>query len=188
MALKLDISKTYDRGEWNFLEKILERLGFDNKWISLISCCIRTVCFSIIVNGEPHRLIHPSRSLCQGNPLSPYLFLLYAKGFHALIQQVENSGKLHGVSLCREGPKVSHFFFADNSLLFCQANDNDCQTVLDILAIYEQASRQQINCGQTQLFFSTNIEHHIHNRISDLLWVSMVSQYEKYLGLPSFVG
>ena len=87
-----------------------------------------------MVNGEPHKLIHPSRGLYQGDPLSPYLFLLYVEGLHALIQQVENSEKLHEVSLCREGLKVSHFFFADDSLLFCQANDNDCQTVLDILA------------------------------------------------------
>ena len=91
------------------------------------------------------------------------------------------------VSLCREGLKVSHFFFANDNLLFCQANDNDCQTMLDILATYEQASRQQINCGKTQFFFSTNVEHHIRNKILDLLWVSVVSQYEKYLGLPSFV-
>ena len=115
------MNKAYDRVEWNFLEKIMECLGFDNKWISLISYCIRTVSFSIMVNGESHRLIHLSRGLCQGNPLSPYLFLLYAEGLHALIQQVENSGKLHGVSLCREGLKVSHFFFANDNLLFCQA-------------------------------------------------------------------
>ena len=132
MALKLDMNKAYDRVEWNFREKTMDRFGFDNKWISLICCCIQTVSFSIMVHGEPHRLIHPSRGLCQGDPLSPYLFLLYVEGLHALIQQVENSGKF---------------------LLFCQANDNDCQTMLDILATYEQASRQQINCGKTQFFF-----------------------------------
>ena len=85
---------------------------------------------------------HLSRGLRQGDPLSPYLFLLCAEGLHALIQQAENSTKLHGVSLCREGPKVSHLFFPDDSLLFCQANDNDCQTVLDILDTYEQALGQ----------------------------------------------
>lgn len=92
------------------------------------------------------------------------------------------------MSLCREGPKVSLLFFADDSLLFCQANDNDYQTVLDILATCERASGQQINQGKTQLFLSTNTEQHIRNEISDLLRVSTASQYEKYLRLPSFVG
>ena len=57
-----------------------------------------------------------------------------------------------------------------------------------ILARNEQASGQQINRGKTQVFFSTSTEQHIRNRISNLLGVLAVSQYEKYLGLPSFVG
>lgn len=76
MAFKLDMRKVFDRVERNFLEKIMKRLGFDNKWISLISYCIRIVSFSIMVNREPHRLIHPSRGLSQGDNLSPYLFML----------------------------------------------------------------------------------------------------------------
>ena len=98
-----------------------------------------------MVNGEPHGMIHPSRGLHQGDPLSPYLFILCAEDFHALIQEAENRGRLRGMSLRREGPKVSHLFFAEDSLLFCCANDNECHTVLDILATYEQASGQQIN-------------------------------------------
>ena len=167
---------------WNFLEKIMECLGFGNKWISLISCCIWTISYSILVNGEPRGLIHPSRGLRQGDPISLYLFLLCVEGLHALIKQAKNNGKLCGVSLCREGPKVSHLFFADDSLLFCQASVKDCQTVMDILARNEQASGQQINRGKIQLFFSTNTKQHIRNRISDLLGVLAVSQYEKYFG------
>ena len=119
----------------------MECLGFDKKWISLVSCCIRSVSFSIMVNGEPQGMIHPSRGFRQGDHLSSYLFLLCAEGFHALIQQAKNNGRLREVSLCREGPKVSHLFFADDSLLFYSANDSECHTVLDILATYEQASR-----------------------------------------------
>ena len=140
MALKLDMSKAYDRVEWAFLDKIMERLGFDDKWRNLVGCCFRSVSFSVMINGEPHGFFHPSRGLHQGDPLSPYLFLLCAEGLHSLIQQATDNGELRGVSLCKEGPKITHLFFADDSLLFCRAKDSYCQKVLNILTVYEEAS------------------------------------------------
>ena len=115
-------------------------MGFDEKWVSLISVCIRSVSFLVLVNGEPHGLFQPNRGLRKGDPLSPYLFLLRAEGLHSLIQQVENNGLIRGVSLCKDGPKVSHLFFVDDSLLFCQANDHDSQAMLEILEKYEHVS------------------------------------------------
>ena len=188
MALKLDMSKAYDRVKWDFLDKIMERLGFDGKWRNLVGCCIRSVSFSIMVNGEPRGFFHPSRGLYQGDPLSPYLFLLCAEGFRSLIQQAANNGEICGVPLCKEGPKITHLFFVDDSMLFCRANDIDFQTVMNILTKYEEALGQKINHGKTQLFFSTNTQEDIKNMVKDLVGVEVVTQYEKYLGLPSFVG
>lgn len=136
-----------------------------------------------MVNGEPHGLFHPNRGLRQGDPLSPYLFLLCAEGLHSLIKQAENNGSIRGVSLCKDGPKVSHLFFADDSLLFYRVNDHDCGAILEVLNKYEQASGQQINRDKTQIFFSTNMERSIQES-----GVSTITQYEKYLGLPLFVG
>ena len=99
MALKLDMSKAYDRVKWQFLDKLMEKLGFDKKWIDLIISCISTVSFSILINGVPHGLIHPQRGLRQGDRLSPYLFLLCTEGLHALIQQAAKNGAITGVSL-----------------------------------------------------------------------------------------
>ena len=109
--LKLDMSKAYDRVEWIFIDKVMEKLGFAGSWISLISSCIRSVSFLVLVNGEPHEHFTPNRGLNQGDPLSPYLFLLCAEGRHPLIQQVEVAGLIQGVSLCRVDLKVSHLFF-----------------------------------------------------------------------------
>ena len=140
MALKLDISKAYDKVEWVFLEKLMEKLGFANRWISLINSCIRSVSFSILVNGEPHGHFTPNRGRHQGDPLSHYLFLLCAEWLHSLIQQAELVGTIKGVSLCNAGTKVSHLFFADDSVLFCRTTTQECSTILEILHQYEESS------------------------------------------------
>uniref|UniRef100_A0A2N9HZK5 Reverse transcriptase domain-containing protein n=1 Tax=Fagus sylvatica TaxID=28930 RepID=A0A2N9HZK5_FAGSY len=188
MALKLDMSKAYDRVEWSFLEKIMSQMGFHQKWISIMTECISTVSYSILVNGEPHGYIQPSRGLRQGDPLSPYLFLLCAEGLHSLIQKANMDGDIQGISLCRNGPKISHLFFADDSLLFSRATPNACEKIQGILAQYEKASGQQVNRDKTTIYFSKNTPEASQHIIKEALEVPIIRQYEKYLGLPSFVG
>ena len=83
--------------------------------------CVKTVTYSILVNGEPKGFTHPSRGLRQRDPLSPFLFLLCTKGLHGLIKKVVGNGDITGFRLCKQGPKPTvffFFFFADDSLLF----------------------------------------------------------------------
>ena len=95
---------------------------------------------------------------------------------------------IRGVSLCRNGPKLTHLLFADNSLIFYRAKEEECQSLLDVLAKYERASGQQINRAKTTLFFSKSSTEEVQGVIKDMLGVNVVRQYEKYLGLPSLVG
>ena len=103
-----------------FLKNILLRLGFHHSWVDLIMECVSTVSYSILVNGEPEGMIHPSRGLRQGDPLSPYLFLFCAEGLNAILRKAATAGEIEGFSLCRRGPKITHLFFTDDCLLSLQ--------------------------------------------------------------------
>ena len=88
--------------------------------------CITSVTYSVIINGSTHGCIVPTRGLRQGDPLSAYLFLLCAEGFSALINEATRCQQLNGISICRGSAKISHLFFADDSLLFYKANGVEC--------------------------------------------------------------
>ena len=174
MALKLDMSKAYDRVKWSFLEKVMQHLGLEVRMVKIIMSCVQTVSYAILLNGQPMGNIKPSRGLKQGDPLSLYLFLLYAMGLQSLIHQAEVDGSIRGVAICRNGPQVSHLFFANDSVLFCRATKNECQKVLDILEVYERGSGKKNNKEKTNIFFSSNTAHLIQSRIQHLLGVLAV--------------
>ena len=120
MAVKVDISKAYDRVEWGFLKAVLKRLGFAPAWIKLIMMYVSSANFAILGNGIPMGEIVPTRGIRQGDPISPYLFLICAKALSSLLSKADRLGELKGVSMSRRGPRLNHLFFTDDNLLFCR--------------------------------------------------------------------
>jgi hypothetical protein len=177
IALKLDMSKAYDQLEWEFLEAMMWKL----------MSSVRSVAFSILMNGQPHGHIVPTRGIRQGDPLSPNFFIICVDALSTMLNHSARMGKIFGVLIFRGGTKINHLLFASDSLLFGCANLQEWRQIKDILDIYERASRQKVNLEKTSLFFSRN------TREDD--WVSILqgtrlnsTQYETYLGLPALVG
>ena len=116
--------------------------------------CITTVSHSLLLNGEPLDIIRPTRDIRQDNLLSPYLFLFCTEGLHGLLSKAAELDSIRGVSICRNGLRLTHLFFADDSLLFCRTSIEECLHIQELLSLYEAASGQQLNKEKTTLFFS----------------------------------
>jgi hypothetical protein len=153
IGIKLDMSKAYDKVEWGFLEAIMAKLGFPDQWIKLTMECVKTVSYAIIVNGQLTGCIKPSKGLRQGDLLSPYLFIICAEALSFMLIRAENNGVITGVPTSKKGPRISHLFFADDSLLFCKANYVEWRRLKRILDKYEATSGQKLNQDKTSIFF-----------------------------------
>lgn len=140
MGLKIDLSKAYDRLEWGFLKAVLCKMGFASRWIHLMMSCARTVSYSILINGQPQGHIVPMHGIRQGDPLSPYFFILCAEAMSSMMNQAEREGGITGIPITRGGTSINHLLFADDSLLFCRANLRDRDRIQDLLSCYEAAS------------------------------------------------
>ena len=90
---KLDIEKTYDQINWNCILKVMQKMGFGTKWIKWIKRCI-TSSFSILIKGNPEGFFNSIRGLTQGDPLSPYLFVIEMEVFSNLVDKAALGGVL----------------------------------------------------------------------------------------------
>lgn len=105
MAVKTDMSKAYDRIEWNFLAVVLEKLGFAARWIQWVMACVKSVSYSFLLSGEPQGLVTSSHGIRQGDPLSPYLFILCTEVLSAMCNKAQTSGSLQSIKVSRGSPR-----------------------------------------------------------------------------------
>lgn len=113
--------KAYDRVEWPFLEAMLLKLGFPTGMVQLIMSFVRSVRFFVKVDGELLPQFTPTRGLRQGDPVSPYLFLLCSEGFSMLLNHFQLGPVDRGILVCYRAPWITHLLFADDSLIFINA-------------------------------------------------------------------
>ncbi|KAL9663962.1 hypothetical protein QQ045_019356 [Rhodiola kirilowii] len=182
-SLKMDMSKAYDRVEWEFLERIMRMMGFAEKWIDRIMACVTSVTYFVRVNGHISEAIRPRRGLRQGDHLSPYLFLLCSEFLSAKLLNELLYGGLKGIKINRGAPVMTHLFFADDSMFYIKASPIKANNLKRILAKYEEISGQKINANKSEISFSSNTPAVVRNAIVECCGIHQVSTHSKYLGL-----
>eukprot|EP00253_Pinus_taeda_P034383 PITA_34383 len=182
MLLKIDLSKAFDSISWVYMEKFFSAFGFALPWIRWIMNMVSSSFFSILINGIPSATFRPSRGLRQGDPLSPFLFIIMAEGLGRSLQAALQSDALKGISL-HGAPTVSHQQFADDNMIFGHPSVQEARALNSLLNIFSTASRACINRIKSQIFFF-NTHPTTQRSIARILGFSIASLPSTYLGAP----
>lgn len=124
MAIKVDLAKAFDRVEWSLLICIFKNLGFSYNFTNWILECISTFS-SFLVNGAPFGNFKPTRGIRQGDPLSPFLFVIYIELPSRMLAREEELNNFKGIKISRTSPFVFHSLFAGDLVIFCRATVED---------------------------------------------------------------
>lgn len=182
--LKVDLLKAFDsvNREWIFL--IMKSMGFPGCWITWIRECLDTASFQVLINGEPHRPFRASNGVRQGDPLAPYLFLFAMQGFSVIINSYVDK-KLISPIKASNSFSVSHVCFADDLMLFSEADVSNAQAVKDLLKEFSLVSGLHASLGKSQIILSKRDDR---KAILQILNVPIAQLPLTYLGVPIFMG
>ena len=154
LICKLDIKKTYDHVNWDCLYFLMNRMGFGSKWIHWMQACTSTVRFSVIVNGSPTGFFDSSRGLRQGDPLLSLLFLLLMEVLSQMLKKAVGGGLLKGFQVGRSedsGVCVSHLLYADDTILFCDADPEQLLYICMVLTRFKAVIGLKVNMNKSEM-------------------------------------
>lgn len=166
----------------------MAKLGFDQRWINLVMAYVHSVRYNVRFNSEETETFSPTRGLRQGDPLSPYLFLMIAESLSCMISKDEERGELEGVRVCRDAPTILHFLFADDSLILMKADKKKADCLAGILNRFCASSRQKVSEAKLSIFFSANTDVEQKLEVCQALNIMTESLNDTYLGLPTKIG
>ena len=133
LIIKLDFQKAYDCLNWNYVLQMMRGFGFGDKWVEWIKECISTAKLSVLVNGAPTKEFSMQKGLRQGDPLSPFLFIIAAEGLNLLLRSAKEKGLILGVDLGSTDLVLSYLQFVDDTILFCNANREEVSESLQMI-------------------------------------------------------
>ena len=188
MAIKIDLHKAYDSVDWGFLEQTLVDFDFPDVIRNLIMFCVASSSLSIVWNGVRLENFSPNRGLRQGDPMSPYLFVLCMERLSAMISQKVDSGVWKPVKVTRRGMGISHLLFADDILLFAEAKVSQLRIIMKVLKHFEEISGLAVNVDKSKVMVSGNVNRRKREKLAAMSSIALAGNLGKYLGFPLFQG
>jgi hypothetical protein len=183
MLLKLHLSKSFDKINWGYLQSTLLAFDFDLSWVSWIVNLTSSVLFSILVNGVPSKPFSPSRGIRQGDPLSPFVFILMAEGLNSMLKVAIKDHSLSGLSPHDISPPISYSQFIDDLLLMGISTAKEALCFRSITDLFCEVSGTEVNLTKSQVFFF-NMPLVIQNHLTHLLGFTHSVLPSVYLGIP----
>nr|GEU67124.1 RNA-directed DNA polymerase, eukaryota [Tanacetum cinerariifolium] len=150
LVFKVDLEKAHDSVRWDHLDDIMRKFGFGEKWCMWIQSCLRSSRGSVIVNGSPTEEFQFYKGLKQGDPLSPFLFVLVMKSLHISFQRVVDVGLFKGIELA-PSLNLSHMFYADDAIFMGQWSGSNIDTIVKVLDCFNRASGLRVNMTKSKL-------------------------------------
>ena len=185
LICKLDIEKAYDTISWEFLYQVMGKMGFGGRWMSWIKWCISTASFSVLVNGSPAGFFPSSRGFRQGDPLSPYLFVIGMETLSCLLNRATVGNYLSGTKFADgrgEELVISHLLYADDTLLFCKADNDELKFISWTLMWFEAVSGLKINLNKSEIISIGSVAN--MEELASELGCKVGTLPTTYLGLP----
>ncbi|GJZ05684.1 RNA-directed DNA polymerase, eukaryota [Tanacetum coccineum] len=150
MIFKVDFEKSYDSVRWDYLDDVLREFGFGDRWCRWIQSCLKSSRGSIFVNGNPTEEFHFHKGLKQGDPLSPFLFILIMESLHVSFNRVVDADLFHGISI-GSLMNISHLFYADDAIFVGEWSNYNLATIIQVLKCFNLASGLRINKHKSKL-------------------------------------
>eukprot|EP00253_Pinus_taeda_P002612 PITA_02612 len=152
MMIKLDLSKAYDRLSWRYLRMVLEAFGFEQRWIEWVYNMISIPIFSILVNGIPMNTFNATRGIRQGDPISPFLFIMAAEGLGRIIKRELREKRIKGLKPWGNNLEITHQQFVDDIMLFGEVSIKEVRNIKRVLEIFMEASGMEVNKEKSYTF------------------------------------
>jgi len=148
MLLKINLFKAFDKLSWIYIQKMLTAFGFFPPWVRWVMNLVSSTFFSILVNGIHSSPFHPSRGIHQGDPISPFLFVLMVEGLGCIIKNTLQTQQLRGI-LVHDSPTITHQQFVDDNMLFGHPSFQEALMFKSMLDDYLEASGASINTAKS---------------------------------------